>query len=95
IENINYIENYSDPYSSNSNSEFAIEIENFSILNFDVAIYQDIKNKILQQNSENENEDYDLNNATKENISSEFDEEVEEIILDQTVKTINTYLVSL
>ncbi|CAG8742735.1 1232_t:CDS:2, partial [Dentiscutata erythropus] len=58
-------------------SKFATKIENFPILNFDVDTYQD-------QNSKNENEDYDLNNAMEEITSSEFDEEVEEIILDQT-----------
>ncbi|CAG8816143.1 24144_t:CDS:2, partial [Gigaspora margarita] len=42
------------------------------------------------QNSNNENEDYDLNNTTKENISSEFDGEIEEILLDQSI-TNNKY----
>ncbi|CAG8587417.1 334_t:CDS:2, partial [Scutellospora calospora] len=79
MEDTYYDENYSD-----SDSESATEIENFPILNFDINVYQDVRNKILQQNSDNKNEDYDLNNATEENISSEFDEDIEEILLDQS-----------
>ncbi|CAG8836721.1 23297_t:CDS:2, partial [Gigaspora margarita] len=81
----NYDKSYSD-----SDSEFVTEIENLPILNFDIDTYQDVKNKILQQNSDNENEYYDLNNTTEENISSEFDEEIEEILLDQSI-TNNKY----
>ncbi|CAG8842541.1 40238_t:CDS:2, partial [Gigaspora margarita] len=81
----NYDESYSD-----SDSEFVTEIENLFIFNFDIDTYQDVKNKILQQNSDNKNENYDLNNITEENISSEFDEEIEEILLDQSI-TNNKY----
>ncbi|CAG8608520.1 19229_t:CDS:1 [Racocetra persica] len=42
MENTNYNKNYFD-----SDSEFATEIENFPILNFDIDAYQDVKNKIL------------------------------------------------
>ncbi|CAG8741492.1 15623_t:CDS:1, partial [Dentiscutata heterogama] len=79
IEDTYYDKNYSD-----SDSKSATEIENFPILNFDIDAYQDVRNKILQQNSDNENEDYNLNNVTEENISSEFDEDIEEILLDQS-----------
>ncbi|CAG8478286.1 5082_t:CDS:2 [Racocetra fulgida] len=75
MENINYDESYSVQYSSNSDSESVTEIENFPILNFDIDTYQDVKNKILQQNSDNDNEDYDLNNVTEESTLSEFNEE--------------------
>src|SRR5690348_15162036 len=85
MEDTNYNESY-----SNSDSEFVTKIENLPILNFDIDTYQDVKNKILQQNSDNENEDYDLNNTTEEIISSEFDEEIEEILLDQSI-TNNKY----
>ncbi|CAG8587424.1 18476_t:CDS:2 [Dentiscutata erythropus] len=83
MENINYNESFLDPYFSNSESESANEIENFSILNFETDTYQSVKNKILQQNSNNENEDYDLNNEAEENII-EFDETTDEIILNQS-----------
>ncbi|CAG8802951.1 636_t:CDS:1, partial [Dentiscutata erythropus] len=63
IEDTNYDESYSDF------DEPATEIENLSILNFGIDAYQDIKNKILQKNSNNENEDYNLNDTTEENIS--------------------------
>ncbi|KAF0536090.1 hypothetical protein F8M41_009351 [Gigaspora margarita] len=76
---------------SDSDSEFVTEIENFPILTFDIDTYQYVKNKILQQYSDNENEDYDLNNTTEENISSEFDEKIEEILLDQSI-TNNKYI---
>ncbi|CAG8683844.1 997_t:CDS:1, partial [Ambispora leptoticha] len=82
MKNINYSNSHFDLYSSNSDSESADEIENFSILNFDNDTYQDVRNKILQQNSCNENEDYDLNNELEENIF-EFDEGVDEILPDQ------------
>ncbi|CAG8643128.1 11522_t:CDS:2, partial [Cetraspora pellucida] len=58
----------------NSDSESADEIENFPILNFDNDTYQDVRNKILQQNSCNENEDYDLNNELEENIFDKHDD---------------------
>ncbi|CAG8667667.1 31907_t:CDS:2 [Gigaspora margarita] len=50
---------------------------------------------ILTVNFDNENKDYDLNNTIEKNISSEFDEEIEEILLDQSITTINTHLVLL
>ncbi|CAG8582387.1 23137_t:CDS:2 [Dentiscutata erythropus] len=82
MENINYNESFLDPYFSNSDGEFANEIENFPILNFETDTYQSIKNKILQQNSNDENEDYDLNDEAEENIIM-FDEMTDEIILNQ------------
>ncbi|CAG8673465.1 627_t:CDS:2, partial [Dentiscutata heterogama] len=44
------------------------------------------------QNSDNENKNYDLNNAIEENISSEFDEDIEEILLDQSYDDLSTIL---
>jgi hypothetical protein len=66
MENIDYNDSYFDPYSSDFDSESNNEIENFLILGFENNIYQDIKNQILQQNNNNENEDsYDLNNEIR------------------------------
>ncbi|CAG8855150.1 41298_t:CDS:2, partial [Gigaspora margarita] len=42
------------------------------------------------QNSDNENKDYDFNNTTEKNILSEFDEEIDEILLNQSI-TNNKY----
>ncbi|CAG8468108.1 9229_t:CDS:1 [Racocetra fulgida] len=83
MKNIDYSNSYFDLYSSNSDSKSADETENFSILNFDNDTYQDVKSKILQQNSCNENKDYNLNNELEENILSKFDEGVDEILSDQ------------
>ncbi|CAG8503297.1 15473_t:CDS:2 [Dentiscutata heterogama] len=51
MENIDY---------NDSDSESVDEIENFSILNFNNDTYQNIKDKILQLDGD-DNEDYDLN----------------------------------
>ncbi|CAG8816409.1 15877_t:CDS:1, partial [Dentiscutata erythropus] len=58
IENIDY---------NDSDSESVDEIENFSILNFDNDTYQNVKDKILQLDGD-DNEDYDLNSEIKEII---------------------------
>ncbi|CAG8695464.1 9064_t:CDS:1, partial [Cetraspora pellucida] len=58
MENIDY---------NNSDSESVDEIENFPILNFDNDTYQNIKDKILQLDGDN-NEDYDLNSEIEEII---------------------------
>ncbi|CAG8583176.1 10650_t:CDS:2 [Racocetra fulgida] len=58
MENIDY---------NDSDSESVDEIENFPILNFDNDTYQNIKDKILQLDGD-DNEDYDLNSEIEEII---------------------------
>ncbi|CAG8549736.1 14840_t:CDS:2 [Racocetra fulgida] len=84
MEDINNV-NYFDPYSTDSDSESSDKKEKFPILNFDSDTYQDIKNEILQLDSDN-NEDYDFNDEIEENTFNELDEEMDEILSDQFVE---------
>ncbi|CAG8549933.1 15896_t:CDS:2 [Dentiscutata heterogama] len=71
MENIDY---------NDSDSESVDEIENFSILNFNNDTYQNIKDKILQLDGD-DNEDYDLNSEIEEIILyNELDEGFDKII---------------
>ncbi|CAG8800931.1 5283_t:CDS:2, partial [Gigaspora margarita] len=82
IENIN---------CNDSDSESADEIENLPILNFDNDTYQNVKDNILQIDSDN-NEDYNLNNEIEEIILlNELDERFDKIIPDIPENENNKY----
>ncbi|CAG8723080.1 6701_t:CDS:1, partial [Dentiscutata heterogama] len=71
MENIDY---------NDSNSKSVDKIKNFFILNFDNDTYQNIKDKILQLDGD-DNKDYDLNSEIEEIILyDELDEGFDEII---------------
>ncbi|CAG8621123.1 34574_t:CDS:2 [Racocetra persica] len=84
MEDINNV-NYFDPYSTDSDSKSSDEKENFPILNFNSDTYQDVKNEILQLDSDN-NKDYDLNDEIEENTFNKLDEGIDEILSDQLVE---------
>ncbi|CAG8730116.1 13024_t:CDS:2 [Cetraspora pellucida] len=85
MENIDY-NNCFDLYFSDSDIESADEIKNFPILNFNDNTYQNVKNQILQLNS-NDDKDYDLNNEMEENILlDELDEGIDEVLSDNPIK---------
>ncbi|CAG8490605.1 13609_t:CDS:2, partial [Dentiscutata heterogama] len=86
MENIDY---------NDSDSESVDKIENFLILNFDNNTYQNIKDKILQLDGDN-NEDYDLNSEIEEIIlHDELNKGFDEIIPNIPENKDNKYTPSL